>query len=499
MASSVTFNATGIHAGTDAPFHVAIIGGGITGLSAAFYIEKLARVSGTPVQYTVIEREPRFGGKVVTEKMGTNQEFTVEGGAESLETQKPWSLDLIRELGITDQVINPSDPRVWVLQNGQPCQMPDGMMMVIPTKFWPFIRSPLFSPLGKLRIGLDLVTPPKREPHDESLADFIRRRFGREALEKIGEPLMSVILSADAERQSMLAHFPRFRALEQEHGSLIKAALAQRRQMADQHRATTSGAPPQRPFAPFVSLRGGMGTLIDALVTQLTGRLLTTRQVVTIQRTPTSATPYQLRLDNAAVLAANAVIMATPAFVTADLVASFRPNLASQLARIRYVSSGAMSLAYRRRDIGDPLQGFGLIMPRSEQRLINSCTISSRQFSYRAPDDHVLIRVFVGGSRNPDLLALEDADLLALARSELQETLGITAAPVITRLFRWVNSFPQYELEHAERIKRIKSLCPASLYLGGSSYEGVSVTDCIRQGKELATQLMQHVQHHAYA
>jgi oxygen-dependent protoporphyrinogen oxidase len=491
--TAVAFDDTDVQAGTDAPFHVAIIGGGITGLSAAFYLEQQAQSDGRPIQYTLIEREPSFGGKVRTETVGADGAFVVEGGAESLETQKPWGLALVHELGLDDQVIRPADPRVWVLQDGQPCAMPDGMMMVIPTQFWPFMRSPLFSPLAKLRMGLDLVIPPRRDAADESLASFIRRRFGGAALDKIGEPMMSGMLSADAERQSMQAHFQRFGMLEQEHGSLIKAARAQQRQMAAQRAAAAPGAAPQRPV-PFVSLRGGMGALIDALTARLGGRLLRGRRVIALRHAPDDARPYRLRLDDGAQIEADAVLIAAPAYVAADLVAELRPNLASQLARLRYVSSGTISLAYRRAEIGDPLQGFGLIIPRSERRPINSCTISSRQFTHRAPDDHVLVRVFVGGSRTPDTLALDDDALLALVRSELRELLGITAAPVWTRLFRWFNSFPQYELGHIERTKRIKSLCPDGLYLAGSSYEGVSMTDCIRQGKELAAEIVTQVQ-----
>ena len=486
-----------------APPHVIIIGGGVTGLSAAFYLDKLARAANLPMHYTLIERDLRLGGKILTDRIEHPAHFIIEGGPDSFVAQKPWGVDLIRELGLEDQLMgaNEADRKTFILFNGKPYPMPDGLQLIVPTKFWPFVRSPLLSPLGKLRMLLDVLIPPKRDGADETLADFVRRRFGTEALDKFGEPLMSGIHSSEAERQSLLATFPRFRALEEKHGSLIRGMRAHRRSNSatkdrqDQQLAGPAALSAQIATSPFLTLRAGVGTLIDALAARLDGHLLTGREVHAIEHTPEADQRYRVELDHGEVLAADAVILATPAFVAADLVRPFQPELAAELERMRYVSTATVTLAYRRRDIGEPLKGFGLIIPPSEQRRINACTMTSIKFAHRAPDEYTLVRVFVGGSRTPDSFSLDDVALLALVRQELRAIVGIAAEPVWSRIYRWPQANPQYDVGHLDRLKTITSLCPQGLYLSGSAYGGVGIPDCIRQGKEAATQALEQIAH----
>jgi oxygen-dependent protoporphyrinogen oxidase len=485
----------------DAP-HIVIVGGGITGLSAAYALQCAARDAGAPVRTTLVERDARLGGKLLTERVETGGgTFVVEGGPDSFLAQKPWAIELARELGLGDELMasNAMPRTTYVLHRGRPRPLPEGTMLIVPTKFMPFALSPLFSPLGKLRMALDLLIPPRRDGADETLAAFIRRRLGREALERLAEPLLAGIHSAECERQSLLATFPRLRELEARHGGLIRGMLAARR-TSDQ-RPTTND---QRPTAvgedgdrssfvvrrsslahsPFVTLRGGVQALVDALVARLEGTALTGRGVAALEHDPAAARPYRLRLDDGAALDADAVVLATPAYAAAALLAAFAPALAEALRAIRYVSTGTVTLAYRRADVGNPLDGYGVVIPRGEGRRVNAVTLSSQKFDHRAPADHLLARLFVGGSRTPESLALEDGALTALARDELRAILGIAAEPLFARVYHWQDANPQYDVGHLERVAALEALCPQGLYLAGSAYGGVGIPDCVRQGRE---------------
>ncbi len=481
--------------------HVVIIGGGITGLSTAFYLQRQARAAGGRLRYTLVERDTRFGGKLLTDTIGP---FVVEGGPDSILAQKPWGVQLARDLGLDDQLIGINDlPRkVAFLTNGRPRPMPEGMTLIVPTKLGPFIRSPLLSPLGKLRMLLDLVIPPRQGDADETLADFIRRRFGEEALLKLAEPLLSGIHNSESERQSLLATFPRLREIELQYGSLIRGMRAVRRKTEDERRKTKDDSSAIHPSSvvhrpsstlgssPFVTLKGGIGSLADALVHALDGRLIGGMGVAALDYDPTAARSYRVRLEDGEVVNADAVVLTAPSFAAADLVERFQPALAAGLRRIRYVTTGTVSLAYAKRDIGAPLDGYGLVIPRTERRRINAVTISSSKFTHRAPEDAVLLRVFVGGSRNPAVAELEDAPLLDLARAELRDILGIQAEPLWSRIYRWPRSNPQYDVGHLEHIDALEALCPPRLYLAGSAYRGVGIPDCARQGGAAAAQVL---------
>ncbi len=484
--------------------HVVIIGGGITGLSAAFYLQRAARAAGLPVRYTLVDRGDRFGGKLVTE---TVDDFVVEGGPDSFITQKPWGLQLARELGLADQLIGTSEPRhkVYVLIKGRPRPMPDGLMLVVPTKIMPFALSSLISPLGKLRMGLDLFIPPRRDGADETMANFIRRRLGAEALDKIAEPLLAGIHNSESERQSILATFPRLREIEEKHGSLIRGMVAQRHAATSRRRDEATGRrdaesvdpSPPRPLAPsstFVTLKGGLGVLVDALVDALDGRLIGGCGVAALDHDPAAPRPYRVRLDDGETLEADVVILTAPSFVSAELLAPLAPDLAEGLRQIRYVTTGTVTLAYRKSEIGQPLDGYGLVIPHSERRRINAVTITSDKFAHRAPDDCTLVRVFVGGSRNPDVPHLDDQALLGLVRAELGATLGIRAEPLWSRIYRWARSNPQYDVGHLDRMDMLEALCPDGLYLSGSAYRGVGIPDCVRQGKETAARVVAQLQ-----
>ncbi len=464
--------------------HVAIIGGGISGLSAAWYLQN--QVSTMPLTYTLLEQSGRWGGKIRTEHVGAfDGEFVVEGGPDSFLTQKPWALQLARALGLQEQLLATNDQarRVFVLNHGKPTPLPEGVLLIVPTEFVPFARSPLMSPLGKLRMGLDLIIPPKLDGADETLADFVRRRLGAEALDKIAEPMMSGIYNAEAERQSLLATFPRFRELEEKYGSLIKGMLASRRARPgpNGHRAS----PVSGPSSAFVSLHDGMEALVSALVKSLTGHLRLGIGVQGIARS--DGTQYELALTNGEHLRADVVIVTTPAYVAADLLRGLAPDTAAGLDKIRYVSTGTISLAFRKSEVVHPLDGFGLVIPRSENRPINALTWTSTKFNHRAPSDCVLLRVFFGGSRNPAIMNVDDERLLRVVRAELKTLIGIDAEPFFYRIFRWMRANPQYDVGHLDRLGQLEAQLPPGIFLTGSAYRGVGIPDCVHQSQQIAS------------
>ena len=477
---------------------VAIIGGGIAGLSTAWYLQNKAREEGLDLQYTVLECSDRWGGKIFTETIEElgDQPFIVEGGPDSFLTQKPWAVQLARELGLDDRLLGTNDEmrKVFVLNKGRPTPLPDGVLLIVPTKIGPFAFSSLLSPLGKLRMGLDLFIPAKRDGQDETLAEFITRRLGNEALDKIAEPLMSGIYNAEAERQSLLATFPRFRALEEKHGSLIKGMLASQRARkngAGPKDASKSGrhSQDQQKLSMFVSLTNGTQELVGALVDSLDGNLQLNSAVNELEWRDDH---YSLALSDGSRLEADAVIMAIPSYIAAQIIQPLAPDAAAGLEDIRYVSTGTISLAFRRKDV-DLLKGFGLVIPRSEQRLINAVTLTSTKFDHRAPDDHVLLRVFFGGSRHPQMMDIDDNDLLATVLGELNALLGIEARPVFHRIYRWQRANPQYDVGHLERVAAIEEALPRGVHVTGSPYRGIGIPDCVHQGQQTANQVIKEL------
>ena len=457
--------------------HLAIVGGGIAGLATAYYLQQKA------LAYTLIESSSSLGGKIST---AVQDGFVIEGGPDSFITQKPAAARLCRELGLEDRLVGTNDDRrkVFVLDGGRLRPLPDGVMLVIPTKFAPFALSPLISLPGKARMGLDLLIPPRRTAGDESLADFIRRRLGQEALDKIAEPLMAGIHVADPERLSIQSTFPRFVELERRYGSLIKGMLAQKAH------ARRNGSP-KRSLPLFMTLRGGLRELVEALAGRLEGKVLSGARVAKLERNPDPAGSerYRLRLEDGRALLADAVILAIPAYAAAELIEPLQPALATKLRAIRYVSTATVSLGFRRAEFEHPLDGFGFVVSRRETTRLMACTWTSTKFSARAPADHVLVRGFVGGPHHEELVDLSGAELIQLVRQELAQTMGVTARPVVARVYHWPQANPQYDVGHLEQVAEIEAQAAAGLpglYLTGSAYRGVGIPDCIEQGQATA-------------
>jgi len=465
----------------DAMKKVVIVGGGIAGLATAYFLQEGARATNTPIDYTLIESASAFGGKIVSAR---ENGFVVEGGPDAFLTQKTAALELCRALGLGDQLIGTNDAarRVFVWSRRRLRAMPEGVMLIAPTRIAPFLRSSLVSWPGKLRVGLDLLIPPRRDDGDESLAHFVRRRLGAEALAKIAEPLIAGIYVADAENLSLKSTFPRLLDLEKRYGSLIRGL---------RHQSRPNNGEAAMPM--FMTLRGGMQDLVGALVARLNSKLLLNRRVEAVA---CQENAYKVMLSDGTPLRADAVVFATPAFVAAELLQGLDHALASALRAIRYVSTATVSLGFKRAELDHPLDGFGFVVPKSEGRKIIACSWSSTKFSHCAPEGYVLLRGFVGGAHAEYLVEQADDALAQMVRDELREIMGITAVPVLTKVYRWPKANPQYEVGHQERVAEIEWLAArhAGLYLVGSAYHGVGIPDCIQDGARVAGKILREEQ-----
>ncbi len=480
---------------------VAIVGGGIAGLATAYFLQEKARAQGRAVNYTLIEGEPSLGGKIQSAR---ENGFVVEGGPDSFITNKLAAIELCRELGLGDRLIRTNDAarKVFVWSRGALRPMPEGVMLIIPTRLMPFVRSPLISWPGKLRMGLDALIPARRDGRDESLAHFVRRRLGNEALDRIAEPMIAGIYVADAEYLSLKSTFPRFIDMEMKYGGLLRGVLAQKRAA---RKASCQAKPSngnghsngngngKSDTTMFMTLRGGLSELIETLTDRLDpGSIMTGRPAVDVCP-DADGHGYQLTLHDGTRLSADAVVFATPTYATANLLQDVDAALAAQLRSIRYVSTATVSLGFRRSDLEQGLDGFGFVVPRSEKRRVLACTYSSTKFDGRAPEGHVLLRAFVGGAHAEHLAELDDEVLEKMVRGELWSMMGIRARPVLSKVYRWHKANPQYDVGHAERVAQIEQLASAhrGIYLTGAAYRGVGIPDCVENGAHIADQLLQ--------
>ncbi len=485
----------------DPTCRVVIVGGGIAGLATAYELQERARADRTPLHVSLVEANRRPGGVIHTERADG---FVIEGGPDSILAQKPWAVELCQRLGLGDQLVgtNPVQRKTYVLHRGRLCELPEGLTLMIPTRLKPLLQTGLLSPLGKVRAGLDLLQRPRRRACDDiSLAAFVREHLGCEAFERIVEPLMAGIYAGDAEQLSLKATFPRLLELENQYGSLVRGLLAQREpkptpltSFPDREGGGAGGE--ARRWTGFVTLREGLGQLVEALVAHLDQIHLYTGQRVQAIRLQTPDgrrwPGYEVCLADGTILPAHAVILATPAYVSAELLAGLAPGLAETLDGISYVSTATVSLGYRRADVAHPLDGYGFVVPRVENRPLLACTWTSSKFPHRAPDNHVLLRCFLGRAGQEEILWLDDDELLRLVRTELEGILGLRARPVLIRIFRWQRAMPQYVVGHLERLAAIEAQLGQypGLYLTGSAYHGVGLPDNIRAGAQTAEALL---------
>lgn len=468
---------------SESPTKVIVVGAGIAGLATAYYLEKKAREKGSAIQVTLLEASGRIGGKIITEHV---DEFTVEGGPDSFVTEKPAFLELCHDLGLGGDLIpsNEIQRKVYVLRNGKPIEFPAGFRLTIPTEIKPFIFSPLISMPGKLRMAMDIFVPPLSGDGDVTLGEFIGRRLGKEAVDRIAGPLMAGIFVSDPYRLSMKSTFPRFLAMEKKYGSLIRAA-----------RAGKKNPPPPNPLAAgnamFNSLKHGVGSILPALQQRIAGPIQTNTPVAHIERKGEVLVVVTKQGDR---LEADHVVLCTPAYLTAGMVKAESGELAERLNAIRYVSTATVSMGFLLSDLpaGKELDGFGVMIPPSEKRDVLAVTWSSVKFRHRAPRGCFLLRAFIGGYSNENAAVQPDDVLLASARKEFESLFGITQDPIVQRIYRWTKGNPQYDVGHLDRVDELERLATTipGLHLAGSAYRGIGMPDCVHSARTVAERIL---------
>lgn len=467
----------------DRPKRIAVVGAGVSGLAAAHRLVELSRENDTSIEITLFEARDQPGGSIVTHD---RDGFLVEGGPDSFITQKPWALALCKRLGIEDELVptNPACRRTFVVRRGKLYPIPEGFLLLAPSRIRPFLTSRLFSWPGKLRMGLDVILPRKDhgEDGDESLASFVRRRFGAEALERVAQPLVGGVYTANPETLSLRSTMPRFLDMEAKHRSLI---LAMRRGMKAVRRSST-GTDSGARYSMFVSLEKGMARFVEVLRSQLPAD--TERLNTPVKQLRRENERWQLRLDDNTLVDADALVLATPAYASADMIRELDPDLAEQLGAIQYASSATMSLAFRREQVAHPLDGFGFVVPYVERRTLMAVTFNSVKFPGRAPDGWVLMRAFLGGAMQPEVFDQDDASLEAGARRDLEDLIGLHGDPAFVEIHRWPRSMPQYPVGHLDRVAKIRQRLAGwpNLAVAGNAFGGVGIPDCVNSGEQAA-------------
>jgi oxygen-dependent protoporphyrinogen oxidase len=463
---------------------IVVIGGGISGLAAAHRLIELSPTA----RVTLLEASPRVGGTIHTDE---REGFLLERGPDSFISEKPEALALAKRLGLESRLIetNPKHRRSFIVRNGRLRPVPEGFQLLAPSRIRPFLTTDIFSVFGKVRMAADLFLPRGNTNgvSDESLSSFVRRRLGREALERMAQPMVGGIYTADPQTLSLRATLPRFLDMEREHRSLILAMLRKARSQANAEKSGTSGAR----YSLFLSFDRGMEVLVQALEQKLTQvEIRRDTRVQSLSRNAASGT-ITIQTQTGETLEADAICLALPAYVAAELLTNVNPTLATQLNQIKYASTATINFAYRRDAIRHPLDGFGFVVPFVERRSLIACTFSSVKFAGRAPDGHVLLRAFVGGALQPEMFALDQAEMLARVEEDLRALLGIKEAPVFAEVAKWKNSMPQYEVGHLDRVREIESELAQvpGLTVAGNAYRGAGIPDCIRSGEAAAERL----------
>lgn len=517
---------------------IAVVGGGVSGLAAALRLRELA----PDCEIALFEASSRLGGVVSTVH---RDGYQVEQSADNFITTVPWGLEMCRRLGLTDQLVptNTAFRQTFVVRRGRLHRLPDGFLMMAPTQLWPMALTPILSPLGKLRAAMEYFIPPRRDEADESMAQFVRRRLGRETFDRLVEPLISAVYAADMEKLSVKATLSRFRDMERQHGSLIRAMRRQRKRRAEKGSELISGngdpkagAPgaSQKPvltpfpgaaaresgarYSMFVTLATGLSTLVDGMAAQLPpGTFRLNCPVALIERMgakwrlwpekdagpgtvpifasqnanmPPGSAEAKMGLSPSEDF--DAVILAAPAHCSKKLLAPVDAELAGELGQIEYSGTAIVSLGYDFRHVGHKLDGMGAVVPAIENSPILACSFSSQKYPHRAPPGKTLLRVFVGGARRPELAEMPDAELLPLVLEHLRPLLRISGEPEFCDIAHWPRTMPQYHVGHQERVARIEARLARlhGLRLAGSAFRGVGVPDCIHSGQVAAEEIL---------
>lgn len=462
---------------------VAIVGGGISGLTTAFYLEQERRRA-APIDFVLFEAEPRFGGVIQTERVDG---CIIEAGPDSFLTSKPWARELCDDLRLSSQLIGSrdTDRKAYILLNGRLELLPPGMQMMVPTKLSPILSSRLFSGRTKLGMLREYVAPPEplAADEDESVASFVSRHFNSEVVDRVADPLLAGIYGGDTAVLSARATLPQMIDSECRHHSLIRGALAART-------AHKSGTPPQ-PL--FTAMRDGMQRMVEALVRQMPRESLRCARPVEVLRMREST--WQLT-SAGTTEDFDQVVLALPARTAAKLLEGVPEagRMVEILNEFSYTSAVTVSLGYKAADMNLP-PGFGFLVPKSEKKRTLACTFVHNKFANRTPEGTALLRVFLGGARDPEIIDRSDSEIIEIVRGELREMLNVVTEPKFARIFKWHQAMAQYEVGHLLRVARLEMHVQRfpGLHLSGNAYQGIGIPDCVRSGRSAADAIMRRV------
>lgn len=460
---------------------IAIVGGGISGLSAAYYLSQAGH------DCTLVEASPRLGGVIRTERVDG---CLVEAGPDSFIAQKPWAMELIRELGIEDQIIGSQDHlrRTYVLRDGRLVPLPDGIQFLIPTRIRPILTTPLLSLAAKARMGLELLHRAPSESPDRSVAEFVIDHYGREVNEYLAQPMLAGVYGGAPESLSINAVMPRMVELEKQFGSVTRGVLdGMRRAKSGNHRPSPGGGsrgdgPPR---SLFLSLKGGMQQLIDVLAERLESRVR--RVTATVERVEGTRGSFRLAAGGDAI-DAEELVLATPAYRAGELLRNMDAELAMLLETIPYNTSVTIALLYARPPFDHPLNGFGFLVPRLERSAVTACTWVNTKFPYRGTEDRALLRAFLGGGRAEEAASSSDEELASMAHEELSRLMGYDTEPAAWKVHRWPQAMAQYEVGHQRRQEAIEARLGRlpGLWLTGNAFSGIGIPDCIHRSQTVA-------------
>jgi oxygen-dependent protoporphyrinogen oxidase len=465
---------------------IVVVGGGIAGLAAAHRVLELAEEKGLALEVLLLEAGQRLGGTISTKRADG---FLLEGGPDGFITEKPWAMELCRRLNLTQRLISTQATHrtVYVVHRGRLQPLPEGFFLLAPTRLWPVIRAPIFSWRGKARMAWEPVIPRRRVEGDESLASFVRRRFGNEVLDRVAQPLAGGIYGADPDDLSLAATFPRFVRMEREAGSIVRAIRREQKSRSSVAQPESSAR-----YSLFVTFQAGMQELVDAVVSRMPEGAVRLGKKVTEIFFDQRPKKWAAVTQEGEKLEGDGIVLAAPAPVSAEMLSKMASELSRKLAMIPYASTATVNLGYRRGDVSHPLDAFGFVVPVVEERSIMACTFSSVKYPGRAPGGAVLLRAFVGGALQASQLDRSDDQIEAAVRRDLTDLLGTTAPPLFCHIQRHPRSMPQYLVGHLELVKSIEGLISdlPGLALAGSAYRGVGIPDCVHSGEEAAEKVL---------